>query len=44
MDENPSLKVTDHEVQSLVHDLAHENMREQKDTAQQAVYLSLIHI
>ena len=40
MDDNPHLKVNDHEIQSLIHDLAHANMKGQQATAHQALYFS----
>ena len=39
--EHPDLKFNDHEVQSLIHDMAHENMQGQEATAHQALYFSL---
>ena len=39
--EHPHLKVNDHEVQSLIHDMAHENMPGQEATAHQALYFSM---
>ena len=41
MEEHPHLKINNHEVQSLVHDMAHENMQGQQATAHQALYFSL---
>ena len=41
MAENPSLKIDDHEIQSLVHDLAHETMQGQLATPHQCRYLTL---
>ena len=41
IEEHPHLKINDHEVQSLVHDMAHENMQGQEATAHQALYFSL---
>ena len=41
MGEHPHLKVNDHEVQSLIHDMAHETMPGQEATAHQALYFSL---
>ena len=41
MGEHPHLKINDHEVQSLIHDMAHENMQGQEARAHQALYFSL---
>ena len=41
LSENPSLKINDPEIQSLIHDLAHETMQGQLATPHQCRYLTL---
>ena len=41
MNEHLHLKINNHEVQSLVHDMTHENMQGQQSMAHQAMYFSL---